>query len=225
VRTMPDRPVSTRDRWLALGLLLGVVLLAYLVLIHPWWTQPMRALGSRIDTLQERELRVRRELEQAPQVRAELERARAAMDEVPGFMPQAGVELATAALVQRLESAVLEASPGNRSCAISNRSPIAGQRSDRYPRATVQVRLRCGNPELVAVLHALETGTPRLFVDNLNILSQRHTLAAGATSGGIDVSFDLSGYVLPPAGSPPAGTASGNARARPQPAGGDADAD
>lgn len=223
MRTMPGRPVPARDRWLALGLLLAVVLLAYLLLIHPWWTQPMRALGARIDMLQERELRIRRELEQAPQVRAELERARAAMDETPGFMPQAGVELATAALVQRLEQAVLEASPGNRSCAISNRSPIAGQRSDKYPRATVQVRLRCGNPELAAVLHSLETGTPRLFVDNLNILSQRHTLAAGANSGGVDVSFDLSGYVLPPPGTTPAGDAA--ARTRPAATLGGADAD
>ena len=106
----------------------------------------------------------------------------------------------TAALVQRLEQAVVEASPGNRSCAISNRSPITGGRAERYPRASVQVRLRCGNPELAAVLHSLETGTPRLFVDNLNILSQRHTVAAGAASGGVDVSFDLSGYVLPQAG-------------------------
>ncbi len=223
MRTIPDRSVSARDRWLALALLLGVLLLGYLLLIHPWWTQPMRELGSRIDTLQERELRIRRELEQAPQVRAELERARAAMADTPGFMPQAGVELATAALVQRLESAVLDASPGNRSCAISNRSPIAGQRNDKYPRATVQVRLRCGNPELAAVLHSLETGTPRLFVDNLNILSQRHQLAAGASSGGIDVSFDLSGYVLPPPGAAPAGNARNAARA--QPVAGDADAD
>lgn len=222
MRTMPGRPVPARDRWLALGLLLGVLALAYLLLVHPWWTRPMRELGSRIDTLQERELRIRRELEQAPQVRAELERARAAMEEAPGFMPQAGLELATAALVQRLEQAVLEASPGNRSCAISNRSPIAGQRADRYPRAIVQVRLRCGNPELAAVLHSLETGTPRLFVDNLNILSQRHTVTAGAGSGGVDVSFDLSGYLLPPAGAAPAGSAAARPRV---PSGGGTDVD
>lgn len=225
MRTMPDRSVSARDRWLALGLLLGLLLPGYLLLIHPWWTQPMRELGTRIDTLQERELRIRRELEQAPQVRTELERARAAMDETPGFMPQAGVELATAALVQRLERAVLEASPGNRSCAISNRSPIAGQRNDKYPRATVQVRLRCGNPELAAVLHSLETGTPRLFIDNLNILSQRHQLAAGASSGGVDVSFDLSGYVLPSAGTTPAGEGNARPAAAAAAATGGADAD
>lgn len=213
MRRPPDT-VSTRDRWLALALLLGAVLVAYLVLVHPWFTQPMRALGERIATLQERELRIRRELDQAPQVHAALEQAREAMTAMPGFMPQGSVELATAALVQRLEQAVVEASPGNRSCAISNRSPMTGGRAERYPRASVQVRLRCGNPELAAVLHSLETGTPRLFVDNLNILSQRHTVAAGAASGGVDVSFDLSGYVLPPAGTgTPAGAAASAATA------------
>ena len=218
---MPDRPVSSRDRWLALGLLLGALALAYLLLVHPWFTQPMRELGSRIDTLQERELRIRRELEQAPQVRAAIEQAREAMAATPGFMPQSSVELATAALVQRLEQAVVEASPGNRSCAISNRSPMTGGRAERYPRATVQVRLRCGNPELAAVLHSLETGTPRLFVDNLNILSQRHTVAAGTASGGIDVSFDLSGYVLPAPGAAPAAAPGARAAA----SGGGSDAD
>ncbi|NYZ62878.1 general secretion pathway protein GspM [Luteimonas sp. SJ-16] len=182
----------------------------------------MRELGSRIEMLQARELRVRRELEQAPQVREALERARETMLEVPGFMPQASVELATAALVQRLEQAVLDASPGNRSCAISNRSPMTGGRTERYPRATVQVRLRCGNPELAAVLHSLETGTPRLFVDNLNILSQRHTVAAGTASGGTDVSFDLSGHVLPGPGTAPG---PGRAAAPSATSGGGADGD
>lgn len=217
-----DSPVTARDRWLALALLVATLAAAYLVLVHPWWTRPMRELGSRIEMLQARELRVRRELEQAPQVREALERARETMLEAPGFMPQASVELATAALVQRLEQAVLDASPGNRSCAISNRSPMTGGRTERYPRATVQVRLRCGNPELAAVLHSLETGTPRLFVDNLNILSQRHTVAAGTASGGTDVSFDLSGHVLPGPGTAPG---PGRAAAPSATSGGGADGD
>ncbi len=195
----PGGQVAPRDRWLALVILFGVLALAYLILLHGWWTVPMRELGSDIDTTQQRDVRIRRELAQAPQVRAELERARAALADVPGFMPQPSVALATSALVQRLETAVAEASPGNRSCAISNRSPLSAARNEPYPRATVQVRLRCGNPELAAVLHALETGTPRLFVDNLNILSQRQNLTPGTESGGLDVSFDLHGYVLPPA--------------------------
>ena len=52
----------------------------------------------------------------------------------------------------------------------------------------------------IQVLHSLESGTPRLFVDNLNVLAQRMYFAPGVRNpgeGGLDVSFDLYGY-LPP---------------------------
>jgi general secretion pathway protein M len=103
--------------------------------------------------------------------------------------------------VQRLEAVVAQASPGNRSCAITNRSPLSDQRpAERFVRVTVQVRLRCGTAELASALHALESGSPRVFVENLNILAQRYFYMPGqgkAQSGGLDVSFDLYGYIAP----------------------------
>jgi general secretion pathway protein M len=193
--------VTPRDRWLALALLVAVLALAYLLLVHGWWTLPMQRVSGEIETLQQRDLRARMELAQLPEVRKRLEEARAAMADVPGFMAEANVQLATAALVQRLESAVAEASPGNRSCAITNRTPLADGRQERFPRAAVQVRLNCGNPELSAVLHSLESGSPRLFVDNLNILPLRYQFTGNQGSGGgLDVSFDLYGYLQPTPG-------------------------
>ena len=41
------RTVADRDRWIALGLLLGVLVVAYFVLVHPWWTVPMLAVDDR----------------------------------------------------------------------------------------------------------------------------------------------------------------------------------
>ncbi|TWT20186.1 general secretion pathway protein GspM [Luteimonas marina] len=200
--------VTRRDRWLALAILAGVLALAYLLLVHPWWTAPLLETNARIDTLRDRDLRARMELGQAPEVRERLAAARAAAGSAPGFMAEANVQLATSALVQRLEQAVLAASPGNRSCAITNRQPMNDTRPERFPRAAVQVRLTCGNPELAAVLHSLESGSPRLFVDNLNLLAQRYQFSAGQGSGGgVDVSFDLYGYLQP-------GTGAGAADAR-----------
>lgn len=190
--------VPSRDRWLALAILAGVLALTYLVLVHPWWTVPLLETNARIESLRERDLRARMELAQAPQVQQRLEAARAAAGSAPGFMAEANVQLATSALVQRLEQAVLQASPGNRSCAITNRQPMNDARQERFPRATVQVRLTCGNPELAVVLHSLESGSPRLFVDNLNILAQRYQFSGNQGSGGgVDVSFDLYGYLQP----------------------------
>ena len=203
------RAVVERDRWLALGLLLLVLVLAYLLLLHTWWTVPMLETQGRIETLQQRELRQRMQLRQGPDVARRLQQVQAAAARRPGFLVEGTTELATASLVQRLESVVAQARPGNRSCAITNRSPLADDNAakERFRKVTVQVRLRCGTPELAAVLHALEAGTPRLFVDNLNVLAQRYFFAPGqgAQAGGLDVSFDLYGYLRPlPSSSLPA---------------------
>ena len=197
---MPPQ-TTDRDRWVALGLLVAALALAYFVLLHPWWTVPMLAVESQIDDVQQRELRVRTQLQQAPEVEKRLAQVQAANRNRPGFLPEATPELATAGLVQRLEAVVQQASPGNRSCAITNRSPLTETRpAERFPRVTVQVRLRCGAPELASVLHEIESGNPRVFVDNLNILAQRYFYMPGqgrASSGGLDVSFDLYGYIRP----------------------------
>ena len=205
--------IADRDRWLALAILAGLLALAYLVLVHPWWTVPMREVGERIDGLQQRDLRVRMELAQAPQVQERLAEVRETAARMPGFMAERSTELATAALIARLETAVLEASPGNRSCAIRNRSPMTESRQGRFPRALVQVRLNCGNPELAAVLHSLESGSPRLFVDNLNVLAPRQVFGrsgVGAQGAGLDITFDLYGYLQPV----PAAAGAGGGRAR-----------
>jgi general secretion pathway protein M len=195
--------VSDRDRWLALGLLVAALALAYAVLIHPWFTVPMREVDARIDTSRERELRLRMQVKQAPIVERRLQQARAQLSRSPGFLPERSPELATAALVQRLETVVSQASPGRRACEITNRSPLQEPSREKYARVTVQVRLRCGMPELANVLHSLEGGTPRLFVGNLNVLGQRVFFNPGQTGaqGGLDVSFDLYGY-LPPSAAP-----------------------
>jgi general secretion pathway protein M len=154
------------------------------------------------------------QLRQGPEIARRLQQVQAALAHRPGFLAESTTELATASLVQRLESVVEQASPGNRSCAITNRSPLADDNAtkERFRKVTVQVRLRCGTPELSAVLYALEAGTPRLFVDNLNVLAQRYFFAPGqgAQAGGLDVSFDLYGYLRP---LPMAATASTSTRA------------
>ena len=194
---MPVYP--DRDRWLALGLLLLALAVAYALLVHPWWTVPMREAGQRIEELRQRDLRVRTQLQQAPEVQRGLAAARMLATQRPGFLDEPSAELATAGLVKRLEAVVAEASPGNRSCAIQNRSPLPADSAERFRRVAVNVRLLCGTPQLAAVLHALESGSPRLFVDNLELLSQRYSFVGQAGSGnsGLTVTFDLSGYLQP----------------------------
>src|SRR5690606_26655955 len=132
-------------------------------------------------------------------------RLREAMEsdrQVPVFLPEASAELAFAGLAKRLETEVERASPGNAGCAITTRTPIdAGRNSnERFERVGVHVRLRCGNAETVALLHALEGGSPRLFVDNLSVVAQgffERPGGAGRGDSGLDVEFDLHGHLAP----------------------------
>ena len=192
-----------RDRWLALALLLGVVALLYLLLVHPLFTAPLRAADARIEDLQSRDARARSLLAQRPLIDQRLAEL-GAQGGTAGFLPEPTAELATAALVQQLERVVSEASPGNQGCAIVNRAPEEGglQAAERYRRVTVQVRLRCGNAETLTVLHMLESARPYLFIDLLSITAQRFFAIPGANQpqeGGLDVNFQLYGYLLPKA--------------------------
>lgn len=205
--------VPDRDRWLALGLLAVVLAAAYLVFVHPWWTVPMRDADARIASLQARDARAAAQLAQSGEIARRLQVARALDARAPAFLPEATVELATASLAQRLETEVARASPGNRGCAIGNRAPAEQLPGDaRHPKAGMHVRLRCGNAELAALLQGLEGGHPLLFVDNLSVVAQGFFDAPGQGAGGdggLDVEFDLYGYLRPAPGATPAATDAG----------------
>lgn len=195
VRTEPNR-------WYALLLLLGVLGLLYVAVLRPLFAEPLIAVEAKVGDLQTRNARLRSLLLQRPAIENRL--AELDAQGGGGFLPQPSAELATAWLVQQLEQVVSDASPGSRGCAIVNRAPLPDDRSrERYRRVTVQVRLRCGNAETLRVLHALESARPYVFVDQLQITAQRYFAVPGSAEpqeGGLDVSFNLFGYILPSAG-------------------------
>jgi general secretion pathway protein M len=176
--------------------------LAYLLGVHWWFTAPMLEMGERIEDLRQQELALRMESRQRGEIEAKLAQVQQFESENPGFLPEGNKELASTGLLTRLEQVVQSATTQPEACSITARTPgdasSVGSK-DPYPRVVVQVRLRCGMGELGAVLHALESGSPQVFVDNLDILSRRSYLAAGNEGGALDVSFDLYGYLSPAA--------------------------
>jgi general secretion pathway protein M len=189
------------DRWRILGGVALALLAIYLVTVHWWFTAPMLSMGREIRALIDEEQTLRVQIAQRPQLQARLAEVRQFEAANPGFLPEGSRELASAGLVQRLQQVVANASPNPNACQITAQTPTDMTTQDPYPRVMVQVRLRCGMGELAAVLHALESGSPQLFIDNLDLLSRRSYLAAGGdTSSGLDVSFDLYGYLKTPQG-------------------------
>lgn len=195
---MANRPATTiPERWRILGGVAIAVLLAYLLLLHWWFTAPMLSMGEQIDDLRQKELELRMEAAQRPQIERQLAQVHQFETDNPGFLPEANKDLASASLVQRLEQVVGSASPNPNACQITARTPADMPTKEPFERVVVQVRLRCGMGELAAVLYSLESGSPQLFVDNLDLLSRRSYLPTNldGEGGALDVSFDLYGYL------------------------------
>lgn len=190
------RPVAVADRWRILGGVFIALLIAYLILVHWWFTAPMLSLGSEIEAMREQEQALRAEIAQRSELQLKLAQVRQFETSNPGFLPESSRELASAGLVQRLQQVVAAASPNPNGCQITAQTPTDMPTQEPFARVMVQVRLRCGMAELAGVLHALESGSPQLFIDNLDMLSRRTYLAGGGDSGGgLDISFDLYGYL------------------------------
>jgi general secretion pathway protein M len=186
-----------RDRVLALGVLLLALGLVYLVAIHWWWTVPQLRLEAQLTELRDQELRLRMHAGQAQAVQERLVALREVQAGDPGFLAEPTQQLATAGLVQQLESVVRQAGGGDR-CQLAGTTPTTSRASEAYQRVVVQVRLRCGMEELASILGQLEGGRPELFVDNLVMRSLRVGQRRGADTprdAGLDVSFDLYGYL------------------------------
>ena len=193
------RPAARADRWRILGGIALAIALLYLLLVHWWFTAPMLAMGEEVEALRDEEQALRAQIAQRPELEARLAQVRQFEAANPGILPEATRELASAGLVQRLQQVVTTASPNPNACQITAQTPTDMPSQEPFARVMVQVRLRCGMGELAAVLHALESGSPQLFIDNLDLLSRRSYLTAGGdNSSGLDVSFDLYGYLKSP---------------------------
>lgn len=192
------RPPVSADRWRILAGVALALFVVYLVTVHWWFTAPMLEMGSQVSALRDEEQTLRLQIAQRSELQGRLAQVRQFETANPGFLPESTRELASAGLVQRLQQVVANASPNPNACQITAQTPSDMPTQEPYPRVMVQVRLRCGTGELAAVLHALESGSPQLFIDNLDMLSRRSYLATVGDTGGLDVSFDLYGYLKTP---------------------------
>jgi general secretion pathway protein M len=76
--------------------------------------------------------------------------------------------------------------------------PMPGVEEQGLMRITLRVQMTGTTETLFDVLYALESGSPILFIDNLDI-QNRNSVAAGTDAdgeaGSLTVAFDLSGYL------------------------------
>lgn len=193
---------ADRKRALAvLACVLAVVIgLAYVPLIKPWWQVESARWALRASILDAQRVR-----SNGPRIEAEIAAIRAQRLTAGIYLPEPSQALADAALSQRLQQAVTDASSEDSVCVLGNRVPLGEHakgkdNTNACDEVRVQVSMQCGVTALESVLRALETPSPRLRIDRMEIGMAPNRLGFDqpmAENQALAVSFEVVGCLLP----------------------------
>lgn len=155
------------QRWLALGLLVLVIALIGLVVITPIVSKSLE-LSDAENTLQFR-------LEQYGRILAKKEAVTESMEQITaqnqdeGYLNSQGTEALASANVQEfIKKAIVEA--GGQ---LSSTQVLPVTNKNDFSRITVSVRMTGNSEVLRSVLYKIETSTPLIIIDQLDIRPMR----------------------------------------------------
>lgn len=196
--------MKPRDsRIAAILLLLLVLVLGYFVLLHWWFVAPLRAIDTEMVDLRDTQSRYAAAIAEKPELEKRIAALGAGQAASSAFLPEDDPNTAAAGLMQRVVD-VAAAHPQGGACEVTQKMPLPTPPTsdgEPYRKAAVSISLRCDMEPLAAVLHALEQGTPYLFIDDLSIY--RNPVVAQEGNGApLEVQFSLSGYVRPARSAP-----------------------
>lgn len=204
-------PPPGEGRLLAVVMFAIAMLCGYFLFVHWWFVAPHAQMAGEFGQLKDQEATFRAAIASRPQIEERLREVSAFESGSPSFLPEADFDSAAAALFSRLKALVAEKAEVEERCQVASHNPKRTNVADElYERVTISVHLRCDIDDFGEVLHALESGKPLLFVDELNIYRQQEGRRSGrafpgrpqanAQTGGyrLDIRFDLYGYLRRP---------------------------
>jgi general secretion pathway protein M len=186
-------------RLLAIAILFGVIYAVVFGFALPAWQayDEARSTGAELEIGLKRMAAIAGDQATLDIQLAQMRSRRAAS---PGFLTGATDTLAAVELQTHLKSATESAHGEFRSAQI-----LPARDEGSFRRISVRTQMKVRFEELIHILYQLESETPFLFVENLQISAEPRARQRGET-GLLDdnpvlgVAFDLSGYLRKPAG-------------------------
>jgi general secretion pathway protein M len=152
----------SRQRMLAVGLLVAIVAIALSAVLVPLWSLH-KHYDDAIADLNDRIGRYRRIAAQAPEYRKALDAMRA-KDGRRFFLKNTAPNLAGAELQEQVRAAI--EGNGGRITTSQNQGP---KDDGRFRQITVTVQFFASTPALQKILHALEAGPPYLSIESMTL--------------------------------------------------------
>jgi general secretion pathway protein M len=161
------RVSTTQQRWLAVGLLVAVVVIVSIIVIVPLVSKGLElhdVKNSLVFRLQQYE----RILAKKESVVASMAKINQQHDKQGYFNSQKTDALASAEMQEFIKKAIVDAGGE-----LSSTQALPVSNEDKFSRITVRVRMRGNSEVLRAVLYKIETSTPFIIINQLDIRPMR----------------------------------------------------
>jgi general secretion pathway protein M len=193
IQVIPDQRNSKTT---AIMLLVIALLLVYLLVFH-WFILRHREYAGELGDLRAQLSRFQSVASQRESLQVRLSQLRSSQKDADQFLAYPAFDEAAAAMSGSIGDMV--STQADDSCQIVSRQPVRPRVQERFEKVTVNVRMRCDAEDFLKILYSMETGTPLMLVDDLNIIrprTQRRTRGAQPEAqGALDIRFNVSGYL------------------------------
>jgi len=206
-KTMDLLPDREQGRPLAIGLVVLVLVLVYLVGFH-WFVLRHAGLSEQIAAVREDVNRFAAAAAMRETVEQRMQQVRARRGDKRMFLPGGNFDAAAAQMTQRLKQIIATESDHVQACNVISNQNVRPREKERFEKVLVKVRMRCNLADFVKVIRQLQDGLPLVFIDGVNVY-QRYTAQQRQRRSNIpmeelDIRFDMFGYLSSP---PPAADA------------------
>ena len=186
-----------KQRWLAVGLLISVVLIISLIVIVPILSEGLELHKSKND-LMFRLQQYERILATKNTVSASMAKIKQQHDQQGYFNSQETDALASAEMQAFIKKTIVDA--GGQ---LSSTQALPVNNKNRFSRITVSVRMKGNSEVLRAVLYKIETSTPLIIIDQIDIRPMRGAMNNNTrqldSSNELNVNFQAVSFMRKPA--------------------------
>ena len=184
---------NTQQRWLALGLLFGIIISIAALVIVPWLNS-LNEINADIDEQAFRIKRYQRVIASREEVLIDVEQGRKEINALGYFNTQESSSLATAELQNSIKTMAVNAGGE-----LSSSQVLPNKEQDGLVRITVKVKLTGDMEMLRSLLYEIEVKKPLLIIDNITVMPapkkrNRKTRKTEET-GNIVVTLEVSSYM------------------------------
>lgn len=158
---------KTQERWLAVGLLLGIIIILSATVFIPWYNSLNETL-EKIDDQVYQIQRYQRVIASREEVLSEVEQGRKKISALGYFYTQETYSLAAAELQKRIKG-IAERAGGD----ISSTQVLPHKEQDELVRIAVKVRLIGDMDMLRVLLFEIQAEKPLMGIENITIIPKR----------------------------------------------------